>query len=157
MFVINRLLLTGSTINTHANIHYTVHICRELLEFDRACRVCYLTFLTPLSQAFQLVIVTLILPKYQLITVVAGKQQPSNIKHGGGIRPNVWVLTFGPLCIYNMLCYVVQYNYKVLQVILVKTACFSIFATQHYSQIWMHLDKLFMFRNSKLLNFKPLR
>ena len=23
-------------------------------------------------------------------------KQPSNIKHGGGIRPNVWVLTFGP-------------------------------------------------------------
>ena len=26
----------------------------------------------------------------------SSKQQPSNIKHGGGIRPNVWVLTFGP-------------------------------------------------------------
>ena len=26
------------------------------------------------------------------------KHQPSNIKHGGGIRPNVWVLTFGPSC-----------------------------------------------------------
>ena len=23
-------------------------------------------------------------------------QKPSNIKHGGGIRPNVWVLTFAP-------------------------------------------------------------
>ena len=30
----------------------------------------------------------------------SAKQQPSNIKHGGGIRPNVWVLTFGPPCIY---------------------------------------------------------
>ena len=28
----------------------------------------------------------------------SAKQQPSNMKHGGGIRPNVWVLTFGPLC-----------------------------------------------------------
>ena len=28
------------------------------------------------------------------------EQQPLNIKHGGGIRPNVWVLTFGPPCIY---------------------------------------------------------
>jgi len=26
----------------------------------------------------------------------SAKQQLSNIKHGGGIRPNVWVLTFGP-------------------------------------------------------------
>jgi len=30
----------------------------------------------------------------------SAKQQPLNIKHGGGIRPNVWVLTFGPTCIY---------------------------------------------------------
>ena len=28
------------------------------------------------------------------------KQQRSNVKHGGAIRPNVWVLTFGPPCIY---------------------------------------------------------
>ena len=27
------------------------------------------------------------------------KQQPSNIKHGGAIRPNVCKLTFGPPCI----------------------------------------------------------
>ena len=26
----------------------------------------------------------------------SAKQQPSNIKHSGGIRPNVWVLTFAP-------------------------------------------------------------
>ena len=26
------------------------------------------------------------------------KKQPSNIKHGDGIRPNVWVLTFGVKC-----------------------------------------------------------
>ena len=26
----------------------------------------------------------------------SAKQQPSNVKHGGAIRPNVWVLTFGP-------------------------------------------------------------
>ena len=24
----------------------------------------------------------------------SAKQQPSNVKHGGAIRPNVWVLTF---------------------------------------------------------------
>ena len=29
----------------------------------------------------------------------SAKQQPSNVKHGGAIRPNVWVLTFGPACI----------------------------------------------------------
>ena len=28
----------------------------------------------------------------------SAKQQPSNVKHGGAIRPNVWVLTFGPPC-----------------------------------------------------------
>ena len=28
----------------------------------------------------------------------SAKQQRANMKHGGGIRPNVWVLTFGPLC-----------------------------------------------------------
>ena len=28
----------------------------------------------------------------------SAKQQPSNIKHSGAIRPNVWVLTFGPPC-----------------------------------------------------------
>ena len=31
----------------------------------------------------------------------SAKQQPSHVKHGGAIRPNVWVLTFGPPCIYN--------------------------------------------------------
>ena len=30
----------------------------------------------------------------------SAKQQPSNVKHGGAIRPNVWVLTFGPPCIF---------------------------------------------------------
>ena len=29
----------------------------------------------------------------------SAKQQHSNVKHGGAIRPNVWVLTFGPPCI----------------------------------------------------------
>ena len=29
----------------------------------------------------------------------SAKQQPSNVKHGGAVRPNVWVLTFGPPCI----------------------------------------------------------
>ena len=29
----------------------------------------------------------------------SAKQQPSNVKHAGAIRPNVWVLTFGPPCI----------------------------------------------------------
>ena len=33
----------------------------------------------------------------------SAKQKPSNMKHGGGIRPNVWVLTFGPLCIIRMI------------------------------------------------------
>ena len=28
----------------------------------------------------------------------SAKQKPSNIKYGGGIRPNVWVLTCGPAC-----------------------------------------------------------
>ena len=32
-------------------------------------------------------------------SVPSAKQQLSNIKHGRGIRPNVWVLTFGPPCI----------------------------------------------------------
>ena len=31
----------------------------------------------------------------------SAKQQPSNVKHGGAIRPNVWVLTFGPPCSNN--------------------------------------------------------
>ena len=31
----------------------------------------------------------------------SAKHKLSNIKHGGGIRPNVWVLTFGPLCILH--------------------------------------------------------
>ena len=30
----------------------------------------------------------------------SAKRQSSNIKHSGVIRPNVWVLTFGPPCIY---------------------------------------------------------
>ena len=30
--------------------------------------------------------------------MLSAKQQPSNIKHGGAIRPNVCKLTFGPLC-----------------------------------------------------------
>ena len=29
--------------------------------------------------------------------MLSAKQQPSNIKHGGAIRPNVCKLTFGPL------------------------------------------------------------
>ena len=32
----------------------------------------------------------------------SAKQQHSNVKHGGAIRPNVWVLTFGPPCIINL-------------------------------------------------------
>ena len=32
--------------------------------------------------------------------MLSAKQQPSNIKHGGGIRPNVWILTFGPPPLY---------------------------------------------------------
>ena len=28
----------------------------------------------------------------------SAKQKHSNVKHGGAIRPNVWVLTFGPPC-----------------------------------------------------------
>ena len=35
-----------------------------------------------------------------VLSVPSAKQQLSNIKHGGGIRPNVWVLTFGPPCIF---------------------------------------------------------
>ena len=31
----------------------------------------------------------------------SAKQHLSNIKHGEGIRPNAWVLTFGPPCIYK--------------------------------------------------------
>ena len=31
----------------------------------------------------------------------SAKQQPSNIKHDVGIRPNVCKLTFDPPCIYN--------------------------------------------------------
>ena len=31
--------------------------------------------------------------------MLSAKQQLSNIKHGEGIRLNVWVLTFGPLYI----------------------------------------------------------
>ena len=31
----------------------------------------------------------------------SAKQQPSNVKHGDAIRPNVWVLTFGPPCIIS--------------------------------------------------------
>ena len=43
----------------------------------------------------------------------SAKQQPSNIKHGGGIRPNVWVLTFGPPCniIYTIYS-IYHYTYK---------------------------------------------
>ena len=33
----------------------------------------------------------------------SAKQQPSNVKNGGAIRPNVWVLTFGPPCISPIL------------------------------------------------------
>ena len=40
-----------------------------------------------------------------VISMPSAKQQPSNIKHGGGIRPNVWVLTFGPLCTILVLRY----------------------------------------------------
>ena len=32
--------------------------------------------------------------------MLSAKQQPSNIKHDGAIRPNVCKLTFGPPCIY---------------------------------------------------------
>ena len=32
----------------------------------------------------------------------SAKQQPSNVKHDGAIRPNVWVLTFGPPCIMHL-------------------------------------------------------
>ena len=35
----------------------------------------------------------------QVQLMPSAKQQPSNVKHGGAIRPNVWVLTFGPPCI----------------------------------------------------------
>ena len=31
--------------------------------------------------------------------MLSAKQQPSNIKHDGAIRPNVCKLTFGPPCI----------------------------------------------------------
>ena len=37
----------------------------------------------------------------------SAKQQPSNVKHGGAIRPNVWVLTFGPPCIFTL-----KYTYE---------------------------------------------
>ena len=30
----------------------------------------------------------------------SAKQQPSNVKHGSGIRPYVWVLTFAPPPLY---------------------------------------------------------
>ena len=36
-------------------------------------------------------------------SMLSAKQQLSNIKHGGGIRPNVRVLTFGPPCSYTLL------------------------------------------------------
>ena len=35
----------------------------------------------------------------KLVQYAIAKQQPSNVKHGGAIRPNVWVPTFGPPCI----------------------------------------------------------
>ena len=35
--------------------------------------------------------------------MLSAKQQPSNIEHGGAIRPNVCKLTFGPPCIYNIM------------------------------------------------------
>ena len=45
----------------------------------------------------------------------SAKQQPSNIKHDVGIRPNVCKLTFGPPCIMNN-CYlpIMSCSYVVL-------------------------------------------
>ena len=39
----------------------------------------------------------------------SAKQQPSNIKHGGGIRPNVWVLAFGPAVMYAVFIKLVNF------------------------------------------------
>ena len=33
--------------------------------------------------------------------MLSAKQQPSNIEHGGAIRPNVCKLTFGPPCTFK--------------------------------------------------------
>jgi len=44
-----------------------------------------------------------ILEQVGIVPMPSAKQQPSNIKHGSGIRPNVWVLTFGPPCIMPLL------------------------------------------------------
>ena len=43
--------------------------------------------------------------------MLSAKQQPSNIKHDGAIRPNVCKLTFGPPCIlfFSMKLYII-YN-----------------------------------------------
>ena len=45
----------------------------------------------------------------------SAKQQPSNVKHGGAIRPNVWVLTFGPPCIFETNISRVQYHPLILE------------------------------------------
>ena len=37
-----------------------------------------------------------ILEQVGIVPMPSAKQQPSNIKHGGGIRSNVWVLTLAP-------------------------------------------------------------
>ena len=41
----------------------------------------------------------------------SAKQQPSNIKHDVGKRPNVCKLTFGPLCIYRLALYIIRFPF----------------------------------------------
>ena len=59
----------------------------------------------------------------------SAKQQPSNMKHGGGIRPNVWVLTFGPLCINTSFQTVDQLNFESAKL---KNKSFSIMLGNFY-------------------------
>ena len=42
--------------------------------------------------------------------MLSAKQQPSNIKHGGAIRPNVCKLTFGPPCRNNKSRFICFFN-----------------------------------------------
>ena len=43
-------------------------------------------------------------PRTSRYSIPSAKQQPSNIKHDVGVRPNVCKLTFGPPALYILMC-----------------------------------------------------
>ena len=77
--------------------------------------------------------------------MLSAKQQPSNIKHDGAIRPNVCKLTFGSPCIYISSRFIYSKIYWLFR-----------FPPRHYTQICGHISHVKPKTVSRnLLLYKP--